>query len=174
MLPFNQYITGKAASAPPQELDRLTTRHEWFTTARRAKSLLGGGVDPALALPLMFWPTIQPNTGKRAQKAAGTEPAATVSTEDDIIGKFLEHGGYRIVPGDGGPDVEDALTAETFDDPEGELLTEELAEIYRSQGLVAEAEEIYRKLSNVKSLLNPEKSIYFADAIADIDSENNK
>ena len=90
----------------------------------------------------------------------------TVSAEDDLIGRFLSRGGYRIVPGEG-PDVDEALTAETFDDPEGELLTEELAEIYRSQGLMAEAREIYRKLS----LLNPEKSIYFADAIARIETE---
>ncbi len=174
MLPFNEYIAGNTPSAGRLELARLTEQYEWFTTARRAKSLLTGEDDPGLELPAMFWPTVPPAEKKRAYVAAepSSEPEAmpeAASAEDDLIGKFLEHGGYRIVP-DGNPDVEEALTVDTFDDPDGELLTEELAEIYRSQSLAAEAIEIYRKLS----LLNPEKSIYFADAIARIETENNK
>ena len=45
--------------------------------------------------------------------------------------------------------------------------TEELAEIYRQQGLNDEACAIYRKLS----LRNPEKSVYFAELIDEIASE---
>ena len=53
-----------------------------------------------------------------------------------------------------------------FDD-EDDLVTEELAEIYRQQGLNDEACAIYRKLS----LRNPEKSVYFAELIDEIASE---
>ena len=42
-----------------------------------------------------------------------------------------------------------------------DLLTEELAAIYLAQGLTGPAVEIYRRLS----LLNPEKSVYFAEII---------
>ena len=58
-------------------------------------------------------------------------------------------------------------TVADFDD-EDDLVTEELAEIYRQQGLNDEvAAAIYRKLS----LRNPEKSVYFAELIDEIASE---
>ena len=54
-----------------------------------------------------------------------------------------------------------------FDD-EDDLVTEELAEIYRQQGLNDEACAIYRKLS----LRNPEKSVYFAELIGKLENNN--
>ena len=49
-----------------------------------------------------------------------------------------------------------------------DLVTEDLAEIYLAQGLCDEAIAIYRKLS----LLNPEKSVYFASLIDKIANNN--
>ena len=54
-----------------------------------------------------------------------------------------------------------------FDD-EDDCVSEELAEVYLAQGLKDMAKETYRKLS----LVNPEKSIYFAGLIEKIDSNN--
>lgn len=51
---------------------------------------------------------------------------------------------------------------------EEDLVSEELAEIYLAQGLRSEALAAYRKLS----LLNPEKSVYFAKIIGQIETNN--
>ena len=51
---------------------------------------------------------------------------------------------------------------------EEDLVSEELAEIYLAQGLRAKAIDTYRKLS----LLNPEKSVYFAELIGRIETNN--
>ena len=50
------------------------------------------------------------------------------------------------------------------------MISEDLAEIYEKQGLYCEAIDTYRKLS----LLNSEKSVYFARQIADIESKMEK
>ena len=84
---------------------------------------------------------------------------------DDLIDDFLRAGDYRIVAEEGEADDE-VKTVADFDD-EDDLVTEELAEIYRQQGLNDEACAIYRKLS----LRNPEKSVYFAELIDEIASE---
>ena len=55
----------------------------------------------------------------------------------------------------------------SFDD-EDDFVSEELAEVYLAQGLKDMAKETYRKLS----LVNPEKSIYFAELIEKIESNN--
>ncbi len=51
-----------------------------------------------------------------------------------------------------------------------EIITESMAKIYRLQGLLDEAIEIYRKLS----LKNPEKSRYFAEIISSMEREREK
>ncbi len=48
--------------------------------------------------------------------------------------------------------------------PDQELVSETLAEIYLSQGLLDQAREVYAKLS----LIFPEKSVYFASRIEQI------
>ncbi len=58
------------------------------------------------------------------------------------------------------------VAAELSEDEE--LVSEPLAAIYAAQGLRDEAIAIYRKLS----LLNPEKSVYFAELIDRLEKNN--
>ena len=85
---------------------------------------------------------------------------------DDIIDRFLKLDDYRIVAKDGND--EDLAAKEIEDDDE--FVSEEIAEIYKNQGLYAEAIATYRKLS----LLNSEKSIYFARLIEEIEDKQKK
>ena len=85
-------------------------------------------------------------------------------TSDDIIDRFLRIEPRRIVAEEGEPEGEIVTEAEL--DDEDEFVSEELAEVYLKQGLKEEAKATYRKLS----LLNPEKSIYFAELISKIEN----
>ncbi len=89
----------------------------------------------------------------------------TEITSDDIIDRFLRADNYRIVADEEGP-AEEIRTEAEFDG-EDDLASEELAEVYIAQGLKDMAKETYRKLS----LLNPEKSVYFAELIAKLDAD---
>ncbi len=132
MASLNEYIAGRGEAAPSRrDLNRLIDLHEWFTTARRARALLTGEPDPVLVLPLMFWSTVPPKEERQAQP----DGVVTVNKKD-LIDRFIEHGGYRIVPTDNVSEVKVEV------DIAPEMVTSELAEIYRAQGLVAEAEKI--------------------------------
>ena len=87
-------------------------------------------------------------------------------SEGEIISRFLRKTDYRIVAEEG--EVEKDIRTEAEIDEEDDLVSEELAEIYLLQGLKCEAIEIYRKLS----LLNSEKSAYFAEKIENIEKNN--
>ena len=86
-------------------------------------------------------------------------------SEGEIISRFLRKTDYRIVADE--CEVEYNVRTEAEIDDEDDLVSEELAEIYLAQGLKCEAIEIYRKLS----LLNSEKSAYFAEKIEDIEKK---
>ena len=87
-------------------------------------------------------------------------------TADDIIDKFLRSEPRRIVAEEGEA-TEDIVTEPELDEDD-EFVSEELAEVYLKQGLKEMAKETYRKLS----LLNPEKSVYFAGLIEKIVKNN--
>lgn len=80
-------------------------------------------------------------------------------TSEEVIDRFLREEDLRIVADEHAPEGE--VRTEPDLDEEDEIVSEELAEIYLSQGLREKAAAIYRKLS----LLNPEKSVYFAELI---------
>lgn len=163
MATLKEYILSLGASGPvpDAELDAAVNRYEWFTVARAVRALQWNGdftADERLRLTL-------------PDRAAGCMPPSvdrqrlTALSSEDIIDDFLRVGDYRIVADEDRPD-EVVKTEADFDD-EDDLVTEELAEIYRRQGLNDEACAIYRKLS----LRNPEKSVYFAELIDEITSE---
>ena len=127
-----------------EELNALLVEYPWFAAAKALQ---------------------ERSEGKVLRHAIDAEKIAEES-EGEIISRFLRKGEYRIVAGEG--EVDDDVMTEAEIDEEDDLVSEELAEIYLSQGLKCEAIEIYRKLS----LLNSEKSIYFAEKIAQVEKNN--
>ncbi|MDR2936846.1 MAG: hypothetical protein LBU80_05835 [Rikenellaceae bacterium] len=79
-----------------------------------------------------------------------------------IIETFLASDSHRIVPDESFAAPGEAAPAVVSDD---DLVSESLAEIYRKQGLVEESKATYRKLS----LKFPEKSVYFAGILTEIE-----
>ena len=134
----------------------------------------GGEVDvAALKEVLAKYPWFEAARAleKQSQNEADTRYSVDVEkiaeeSSGEIISRFLRKGDYKIVAEEG--DVEGEIMVEANIDEEDDLVSEELAEIYISQGLRKEAIEIYRKLS----LLNSEKSIYFAEKIENIEKNN--
>lgn len=145
------------------ELDALLARHEWFTAARIIRSLVSGEADEALELPLHA----------RGASSLSLQPidvaALTAMTDDDIIDRFLNVGDYRIVAEQGDAEAAPDVAFEADSDADDEYVSEDLAEIYLSQGLYEQAIAIYRQLS----LQNSEKSIYFAEIISRIEKNIN-
>ena len=142
-------------------LDALVRRCEWFGPARVLRARMTGETDSRLQL-LAPW---------RTESAPGGEPvdveALLAVSGEELIDRFLELGDLRIVAAEGEPEEEVRLAPDL--DENDELVSESLAEIYRAQGFSDQAIAIYHKLS----LLNPEKSIYFAELIEDIEKKRN-
>ncbi len=145
---------------PVAELDALVGRFPWFVPARVLRERASGKADPRLAVTAPW----------RVESSLCVRPLdtdrLTAVSSDDVIDRFLREEDLRIVAGEGEA-VEEVLTEARLDD-EDELVSEELAEIYLAQGLRDKSVAIYRKLS----LLNPEKSIYFAELIGKIENNN--
>ena len=117
------------------------------------KASLAGALDDVLQRPELSAQTIDIERLTRI-------------TSEDIIDRFLRVEPRRIVAEQG--EVESDIVTEAALDEEEDFVSEELAEVYLAQGLNDMAKETYRKLS----LLNPEKSVYFAEIISKIDSNN--
>lgn len=110
--------------------------------------------------------------GRRSQ-APQPSPKARKSRSTDLIDSFLNKESYHIAPAE--QPVADARRIEDAvrrSDSENEsILTETLADIYIRQKCYAKAINIFEKLG----LKYPEKSIYFADRIAQLkELTNNK
>ena len=150
------------AALEQKNIEQLLEQYPWWSALRLAIARKSDGKieDPATRLIAMLHPTATLQT-----KEIDLEALRHVSAED-IIERFLKLDDYRIVAKDG--DDSDLATPEMEDDDE--LVSEEIAEIYEKQGLYAEAIATYRKLS----LLNSEKSIYFARLISDIEKKSVK
>ena len=143
-------------------IEQLLEQYPWWSALRLAVARNSEGEikDAATRLIAMLHPT-----ATLRLEEIDLERLHHVS-EEDIIERFLKLDDYRIVAKDG--DDSDLATPELEDDEE--LVSEEIAEIYEKQGLYAEAIATYRKLS----LLNSEKSIYFARLISDIEKKSAK
>ena len=143
-------------------IDQLLEQYPWWNAPRliAARNSDGEIKDAATRLVATLHPTAMLRLAD-----IDIERLSHVSTED-IIERFLRLDDYRIVAKDG--DDSDLATPKIEDDDE--LVSEEIAEIYEKQGLYAEAIATYRKLS----LLNSEKSIYFARLISDIEKKSAK
>ena len=128
-----------------EELNVLLERYPWFEAAR------------ALA------------DEERASRLSAYDidiEKLTEESEGELITRFLRKTDFRIVAEEG--DVEGDILTEAEIDDEDDIVSEELAEVYLAQGMKSEAIKIYSKLS----LLNSEKSIYFAEKIENIKKNN--
>jgi len=125
-----------------EQISELLAKYPWYEVARVAQS------------------------HEKAWRYAIDVEVLAEESEGEIISRFLRKTDYRIVAEEG--DVEGVVLTEAEIDDEDDIVSEELAEIYLAQGLKCEAIEIYRKLS----LLNSEKSAYFAEKIENIEKNN--
>ena len=155
MAGLRDYLLSPCGASQPsaEELAAALERYAWFLPLHAVAERLSGEKDPLVGL-------MAPWRGESSlRRAAVDADALTHLTSGEVIDRFLKEEDLRIVADETAPDTE-VRTAPDLDD-EDELVSEELAAVYLSQGLRDEAVAIYRKLS----LLNPEKSIYFAELI---------
>ena len=143
------------------ELQTLIARYPWWRAPRLAMARRGGDEDDAKTRLLA---TLHPRL-MLAPKEVNIEQMVHL-THDDLIERFLRRDDLRIVAQEG--DAEDMSRAEI--EADDDMVSEDLAEIYEKQGLYSEAIDTYRKLS----LLNSEKSVYFARLIAEIEAKIDK
>ncbi len=150
----------QAAGFPQTELDAALKTAPWFMPLRVLRGRMTGEIDPWVSL-LAPWRT----ESLLCRQRIDADELLRRSSEE-IIDTFLQERDLRIVAQEGEPDGEVRLQPDL--DEDDEIVSEELAEIYLAQGLRDRAVAIYRKLS----LLNPEKSVYFAELIRKTENNN--
>ncbi len=156
MSEFSAYITSPhTESISTDAVAALVRRYPWFTAARRVEAHLSGSISPVEQL------LSECRNGSLLDMQGVDIERLIEETEGEIIDRFLRLDDYRIVAESESAAAEEDITIEAEFDDEDDLVSEDLAEVYLAQGLKTAAIEIYRKLS----LLNPEKSIYFAEKI---------
>ena len=156
-----QEIVYTSSNATRNDIEAVVARYPWWSAARlRLFRTDRESCDANTSLVAELHPlgAIERHTIDIAK--------LTMLTTEDRIDKFLNLDNYRIVAEEG--DAEDVSEVNFGDDDE--MVSEELAEIYLNQGLYDQAIDTYRKLS----LLNSEKSIYFAGLIAKIEEKQVK
>ena len=141
---LKNYLEG-GAKPTAEELKELLAKYPWFEAACALADEKG----------VSFHDVYSVDIEKLAEESEG-----------ELINRFLRKHDYRIVAEEG--DVEGDIRTEAELDDEDDIVSEELAEIYLAQGMKSEAIKIYSKLS----LLNSEKSIYFAEKIENIKKNN--
>ena len=144
------------------DIKTVVERYPWWSAARLllARHQSNDKRDKATNLITTLHPT-----ALAQRRTIDTSRLTHIST-DDLIDRFLKRSDYRIVAEEGMADDLAEVKIEEDDD----MISEDLAEIYKNQGLYSETIAIYRKLS----LLNSEKSIYFAGLIDEIEDKMNR
>ncbi len=146
-----------------EELSKAIEQYPWWSGARMALLREDGSAEIKDHITLLH-ATLRP-LATIATTNVDIERLTHLST-DDLIARFLKRDDYRIVAEEGA--AEDLAEHDMGD--EEDMVSEELAEIYLNQGLYDAAIDTYRKLS----LLNSEKSVYFAGLIAEIEDKKKK
>lgn len=141
-------------SSQNQKLKQELELHPWFTAARCALMY-----DKETSLLFTF------RTATPRMLRPVDVDILRKETEGEIINRFLDSGDWKIVADEEGEEKEVRTEAELTGDED--IVSEEIAEIYASQGLTEEAVQAFEKLS----LLFPEKSVYFAGRISEIKNE---
>ena len=116
---------GRAETPSAAEAGDLAVRFPWFLPGRILRETLTGESDPRVALTAPW------RAESSLRRAAVDVSALTQLSSEEIIDRFLQEEDLRIVAGEGEPEEEVVLQPELDDDDE--VVTEELAEIYRSR-----------------------------------------